>query len=74
MGDLQKIMGIATAGIQKVSGIAVASIQKVMGLTYPSAVSYISNGDICNEDMAVITDWAVGRALVPKKLLTANRA
>jgi hypothetical protein len=37
MGDLQKIMGIAPAGIQKVSGIAVASIQKVMGLTYPSS-------------------------------------
>jgi hypothetical protein len=37
MGDLQKIMGIATANIQKVMGIAVGSVQKVCGLTYPAA-------------------------------------
>jgi hypothetical protein len=36
MGDLQKIMGVATAGIQKVMGISVGSIQKVCGLTYPT--------------------------------------
>jgi hypothetical protein len=59
MADLQKIMGVAPAGIQKVSGIAVASIQKVMGLTYPSsAVWYRSNGDIGSDDMSDITDWA----------------
>jgi hypothetical protein len=55
MGDLQKIMGIAPAGIQKVSGLDVASIQKVMGLTYPVAAP---SNLVTNGDMELDSNWS----------------